>query len=549
MKQRHNNTDGFIIRRRPQGDLQHARPTLDSLQRNNREVPPKFLADVAQAAPDNKHTPVIARRAMHADASAPINAERITVDMVLEDPPKKGRAKKAKSMKPRPPLRKIIKWVAIALLIIGLGVGGYFGYKLLTTSGQIFQGNLVNAVFAPPKELKMDANGRSNVLLFGTSEDDPDHAGADLTDSIMVVSVDQTKKEAFMVSIPRDLYVNYGQACPAGYQGRINALFSCLKEKQDEAAGREALRQKVGEVLGLDIQYVVQLNYAALREVVDAVGGITVTIDSPDARGILDRNFDWDCPKGPYTCFNVKYPNGPANLNGKQALYLARARGASGNTYGLPQANFDREKYQRGILVALKDKAVSAGTLANPVAVNGILDTLGKNVRTNFDTEEIKTLVELAQKIDSANIKSVPLNDPEDPLVVTGNVSGQSIVRPAKGVSDFSEIQAVIKAHATGDTAAIEGAVIDVLNASGTAGVATKKADELKAAKLTIGSIDNAPQSLNTVPIQIYDVSDGSMPGTRKKLETLLGVTITAGAPAGVTTNADFIVIVGTPAQ
>lgn len=554
-KHQRNNTDGFIVRRRGQSDIL-PRPTLDSLGKNQ-GLPAHFLAPKKQEPhrAEAAGAPLVERRVMNDHSTAPIaqNTEPLTLDMSLNDTDKPTTDRKTKKQKaPRRPLpvKKIIKWAVIILLVSGIGLGAYFAYKLLATGGQIFNGNLVGAVFAPPKELKMDEYGRSNFLLFGTSEDDPEHGGADLTDSIMVASVDQKNKDVFLVSIPRDLYVNYGQACPAGYQGKINALYSCLKEQVDEAAGREALRKKVGEVLGLEVQYVAQVNYTALREVVDAVGGITVTIDSADPRGILDRNFDWDCPKGLYTCYNVKYPNGSAQLDGKHALYLARARGANGDTYGLAQANFDREKYQRAILVALKDKAVSAGTLANPVAVNGILDTLGRNVRTNFDTEEIKTLVKLAQEIQNNSIVSVPLNDAEGPLVTTGNVGGQSIVRPVKGIADFSQIQAVMKAHATGDVASLEKAVIDVLNASGEAGIATKKADDLRAQSLTVGNVANAPSSLNTAPLQVYDLTEGKMPGTRKKLESLFGVTVSTAKPEGVTTSADFVVIIGTnPSQ
>src|SRR5690606_34361933 len=127
-----------------------------------------------------------------------------------------------------------------------------------------------------------------------------------------------------------------------------------------------------------------------------------------------------------------KWPNGPARLNGDQALALARARNAAGG-YGLGGGNFDREQYQQKIILALKDKAASAGTLANPVAVSGILDALGDNVRTNFTAGEVKTLINLAGEIPTASIKRVSLVEPGKAVLTTGNVSGQSVVKPAAG--------------------------------------------------------------------------------------------------------------------
>lgn len=529
------NTDGFVIRQRSSGE-QAGRPTPGNTYR----LPDQFLVNPEKSK--SATTPGASDRSI-INAAQVGKHNKLKFDLDFQE--EKHKNKKNAHPKKRPPIKKILKWVSIGLLIAVLITAGYFIYRFFVTGSQIFQsGNIVNAVFAPPKELKMDENGRTNVVMFGTSEDDPGHDGADLTDSMMIVSADQKTKEAFLVSIPRDLYVDYKRACPAGYRGKINTLYSCVKGAEGEEAAQAALRQKVGEIFGLDIQYSVQLNYAALREAVDAVGGITVNIESDHPDGILDRNFDWDCPRGLYSCYNVKYPNGPAQLNGKQALYLARARGANGITYGLGNANFDRENYQRKILVALVSKASSAGTLANPVAVNALLETLGKNVRTNFDAEEIKTLISLARDIDTSKIASLVLNSSDGPLVITGSADGQSIVKPALGLFDYSALQAAVLAYATGDMASLEKASIDVLNASDQAGAAQNKAKIVTENKLKVNVVGDAPSAMDVAPIQIFDVSKDK-PGTRKKLESLFGVSAKDGAPTGVSTDADFVIVVG----
>lgn len=459
------------------------------------------------------------------------------IDAALNDISDKTHKKQRRSVN----FKKLFKQAAIVMAVVLVLIGGFVLVKAFLAGGRVFDGNLFAALINDGKPLQVDEYGRANILMFGTSEDDPDHDGADLTDSIMIVSVHAKNKDAFMVSVPRDLWVKYGQACSSGYEGKVNVVYLCGKEEGGQKAGAEMLKSTVAKNFGIDIQYYAQVNYTALRQAVEAVGGITVEIKSDDPRGILDRNFDWKCR---YQCYYVKWPNGPANLNGEQALALARARNASGG-YGLGGGNFDREQYQQKILVALRDKAMSAGVLANPIAVNGLLDSMGDNVRTNFEAGEIKTLVKLAQDVDAGKMKSLNLIDEAKPLVTTGPYNGQSIVRPVAGVYDYSEIKSFIKAHLSGNTGVLENAVIDVLNGSGVPGAAQKQADDLEEEGYTIGSVDNAPGTAVS-GVRLYDMTGGKLPATKSKLEKHFGVTAAKTPPEGVVTDADFVIIIGT---
>lgn len=340
---------------------------------------------------------------------------------------------------PRPSKRrKIIKRSLIALLVVALLIGGYTAVNVFNAFGNIFKENPLGALFAEP--LKTDQYGRSNILVFGTAEDDPGHPASDLTDSVIALSVDQKKKNAFMFSVPRDLWVDYGRRCPSGSAGKVNVVYSCVKSEGEDTA-QTALRNTVGEAFGMDFQYSVHLNYTAVRSAVDALGGITVTIESVDPRGVLDRNFDWRCR---YRCNLVKYPNGPVQLDGQQALYLAQARG-EGIGYGFPRGNFDREANQRKIILAMKQKATSIGFLANPLSVNKLLSSLGNNVRTNISGSEFKTLTGLIKDIPANNIESISIVDQKPALLTTGRgPDGSSIVRPVAGLYDYNDLQAFI---------------------------------------------------------------------------------------------------------
>lgn len=439
--------------------------------------------------------------------------------------------------------RKFIKRFLIALIALFVIGGIVLGVKFLLASGNIFKGNVLG--FVQSKELKMDANGRSNIVVFGTSEDDEggDHPGAFLTDSILIVSIDQKNNNAYSYSIPRDLWVDYGRSCVAGTEGRINVVFQCYSEDgKDEEAGALALKKVLSTVTGSEIHYYAHVNYSVVRDTVDAVGGVEVTIDSNDPRGILDRNFDWKCN---YQCYFVKYPNGPTGvMDGEHALALARARGASGNTYGLERGNFDREIHQQKIGKALIAKALSAGTLTNFGKVSNLIDAFGKNLRTNFETGEIRTLMQLAQDIPSGDIQSISLIDAEPAIFTTDNLYGQSIVRPVAGLKDYSEIAQYLRQQMSSDPVVREKPVLGVFNGSGVAGSAQSTADKLIAGGLSVPVVGNAPGT-NYPAYTVYDLTAGKKPKTAEKLATLYGVEIRATAPPFATTGLDFVIIVG----
>lgn len=462
---------------------------------------------------------------------------------------KKDKRRKKQGSKSK--VRRIIKWVLIILVIAGLCVGGYVLYKTLNAGNQIFKGSLLDIVQNQP--LKQDENGRSNILVLGTSEDDPGHQGANLTDSIMVLSIDQTNKNVYMMSLPRDMEVKYGMACNAGYQGKINEYFGCVGGATDNIEERRAALMKeagfIGGILGLDIQYGVNVNYTVMRELVAAVGGITVTIESRDPRGQMDANFDWKCGVGdrkvsraevlrrcPPSGHYIDYPNGPVNLDAEHALYLAQARGDTLN-YGFEQSNFDREKNQQKIVKAIREKAMSAGVLADFTKVSGILDALGNNLRTTFEAKEIRTLVGLAKDIQDKDIQSISFIDNDPPLF---NGSAQ----PTAGMYQFRDIQAFIKKKLSSNPVVREEAKVTVFNGSGTAGIGQKEADKLTAEGFTITKISNAPAGTYE-PVEVYQIGEG-MPGTKAKLESYFGVTVkTTAPPVNSAAGTNFVVIIG----
>ena len=301
---------------------------------------------------------------------------------------------------------KIIKRIVIIIIVVLLGIAGYLGVKALLASGKIFKGNPL-AIFTNKARLAEDKNGRTNILIFGTSGysmSENAWDGAMLTDSIMLVSIDQDKNNAYMISLPRDLYVKY--KCPAlgRTSGKLNEVFYCAYTKnKDEKAGAQALMSKVSEILGLNVHYYMHADWTALVQSVNAVGGVDVKIESTDRRGIYDSGT------------KLRFANGEiAHLDGEKALALARARNHNPGDYGLAGSNYDREKNQQKILAALQQKALAVGTILNPTSVNGLINSMGDNLISSFDTSHVQTLIGVASKLKLAEIKQLPFVGRQD---------------------------------------------------------------------------------------------------------------------------------------
>lgn len=352
------------------------------------------------------------------------------MDMQLPEEPKKRDWK------------KIFKRAAITLGVFVLLAGGWVGWKFVSNSAKIFGWNNLFGLFQHTT-LKGEDEGRVNILLAGNSADDPGHGGGDLTDSIMIMSVNTNDNTAFLLSVPRDLYVNI----PDHGYAKINEAYQ--DGEQDDFSesgyadgGMGLLEKTISQNFGISFHYYALVNYSALREGVNAVGGITVNIQSTDPRGLYDPSRDLTTGQA-----LVNLSNGQHTLNGQQALDLARARGDSYGSYGYGRSDYTRTENQRMILIALKDKVSSSSTLANPIKLGELFDSLGNNVKTDMKLAEVKRLFTVTKKIPSADITSASLNNGTDVILLTNytNRYGQSTLIPKAGIDDYSEIQQYVK--------------------------------------------------------------------------------------------------------
>jgi LCP family protein required for cell wall assembly len=337
-----------------------------------------------------------------------------------------------------PRTRKVIKRTLLTLLVILLIAGGWFGWKLYRDTSKLTGNNnplqLVAALW--PKAPKK-SDGRINILLTGFSKDDPGHDGAELTDSIMILSIDPDTQKAITLSVPRDLYVNI----PGYGYSKINAAYEYGKagkfsEIGYPKGGMGLLEKVIEQNFDITTDYYALINYTAFRDMVNAVGGVTLNIhsDNGDPRGVYD----------PYT--NLKLSNGKHKLNGQQALNLARSRGDGPGSYGIALSDYTRTQHQRQLLLAVKDKVGTGSLWLNPLKVIRLADALGANVKTDFKLNEMAGLYNATRNIPNKDITPIGLNDYKGKNLLGSYVTGdgQSALIPAAGVDDYSQIKAAL---------------------------------------------------------------------------------------------------------
>lgn len=318
------------------------------------------------------------------------------------------------------------RWFKIAtpIIILLIIAAGVFVWKTDSVLNKISKGGLLSSIAhslpGVTEQVMGEEDGRINVLLLGMRGADLPGGGT-LADTIMVASIAPKENKISMISIPRDLYVdNPGW----GNKTKINAVYAAGQENGKEQ-GLSDMKKVVGEVTGLPIHYGSSIDFAGFKQLVDAIGGVDITLANPFDEAVqfneprvcdsffTIRTGEWQnkiksthtvngakvsvkvpmyplctAPLDKLECGGTfKLPAGKQTLNGEQALCYARSRATSND--------FERAKRQQQIVQLVKEKMLSVGTLTDFNKLNGILASLSNNVRADMQPWEMKRIYDL----------------------------------------------------------------------------------------------------------------------------------------------------------
>ncbi len=222
--------------------------------------------------------------------------------------------------------------------------------------------NIVNSLKFNVISNQTDKN-KINILLIWRWW--ANHSWWNLTDSIILASIDLDKKIISMLSIPRDLYVKYDNA----RYGKINWLYvHHLDPAKWENEAMEYLKNKVSQITWEKIDYYVNIDFSWFKQVVDLLWWITV--DVPES--IAD--YSYPTPSWWYTTFILK--KWTWLIDWETALKYARSRHST--------SDFDRSLRQQRIISAIKTKMISEWYLKNPIKIKKMYNTISPYFSTDI---------------------------------------------------------------------------------------------------------------------------------------------------------------------
>jgi LCP family protein required for cell wall assembly len=226
-----------------------------------------------------------------------------------------------------------------------------------------------------------------DYVLMGSDSRDAANAGAGRSDTLMVLHLAADRKNAYLVSFPRDLYV----PIPDHGKNKINAAFAF--------GGPQLTVRTLQQLLGTRMDHVALIDFDGFIELTEQLGGVTVYNEhASESRG--------------YT-----FPQGTITLKGDQALAFVRER------YELPNGDLDRAERQRLVVKAILAKGLSRQTLADPAKFTGFVGGISRHLTIDdqlTDAEIRKTALSLRLTADDVHLLQAPISG-------FGTVDGMSI--------------------------------------------------------------------------------------------------------------------------
>lgn len=331
---------------------------------------------------------------------------------------------------------------------------------------------------------------RVNILLLGIAGGA--HDGASLTDTIMVASYNIKTKQAYLISVPRDLWL-------PSFKSKVNAVY---EQGLNQNNGLGLTKTVIGNILGLPIHYALRLDFNGFVKAIDAVGGVDVAVEKSfddynypiqgaedDLCGYTEKEIDvsteqaaqmgvspgkqkfFVSPDGViatesgkedlgakyFTCRyeHISFEKGVNHMLGAVALTYVRSRhGTNGEG-----SDFARSKRQEQVLTALRKKILSLETLTNPARISELVKTLGESLDTDISAKDALAIFKLIKDMDKTH--TIVIND----APVTGLPDGRKslLIHPSatdyggayvliSEDDDFSTVQNYVRKITSGET-------------------------------------------------------------------------------------------------
>jgi len=301
-----------------------------------------------------------------------------------------------------------------------------------------------------------------NTLLLGYAGGK--HEGTYLTDTIMILRVDPETKQSYLLSVPRDLWVSI-PITPQGKEAKINAAYAYgLDEEQfpsrdsaykGQAGALTLVKDVITATSGLRIDNTVAVDFSGFSRAIDQLGGVDIynPITFDDTEYPIEGKETDLCGKDeaqgleelktatsaaivfPCRYETISFQKGTIHVNGTEALKYVRSRHST--QYG---SDFSRSQRQRALLLAVKDKVLSLGSITK---LPDLFNTFSTYIHTDISVSDVAGLIPSLSEWSSYPITTIGLSDANILTQVTMK-DGQMALTPLDGTLKTSLIKTFI---------------------------------------------------------------------------------------------------------
>ena len=396
---------------------------------------------------------------------------------------------------------KMAKRLTVLTFLILLLTGALVTIWYKSTHSKIFVAHTKNAA-KPPDTIPQHFKDKTpfDILLLGYGGGT--HDGPYLTDSVLDVHVDPKAQKIFLLSIPRDLYVNIPTDTTTKTHMKINAAYAIglddamypnkLPDFAGSDGGGRLAEYMVSQVTGHPVDYFVGIDFSGFVKTIDTLGGVDINVQPafddpayPDEASASANcgHSDEDIKSftatvsaetdiwAYFSCRyqNVKFDAGPQHMDGQRALIYVRSRHSAQDG-----TDFGRAKRQRNLLVAVEEKVFSIGFISKVIP---FMSSLNDDVRTDLAPSDIQTLIQNAAALSKYQIISMALTD-QNYLTDSFSGGGLSILIPKDGQDNYTNIHTWIADAFAGIPEPVS-AVVQVANGTKTPGLAQAATNRL----------------------------------------------------------------------
>ncbi|MBU4482052.1 LCP family protein [Candidatus Parcubacteria bacterium] len=382
------------------------------------------------------------------------------------------------------------------------------------------------------EKLQGELDDRINFLLLG--QGGVGHDGPYLTDTIIFGSLKLSTNDVALISIPRDFYT---QIEDNGWL-KINTANS-IGETNNYPDGGSAYATKIlADTFDVPIHYWARIDFNAFEKIINDLNGIKVCLD----RGFEDQFY----PTDDHEYQTVTFDAGCQMMDGDTALKFARSRHGN-NGEG---SDFARAARQQKIILALKDKFFSFGTLTSPQKIYNLINTLSGHIQTNIELTEIPHFLKTAQNINPDNIKRLVLDNTTSGLLRDAYTEdGAYVLLPRTG--NLNEIRTLIKNIFILKDQSIKPVNVIILNGTKIEGWAMETEGYLQDLGFKVLSTQNSPQQTYEKTV-IYKIKDEYNKDALEILKNGLDANVTKFIPEFINKEnienydkAEFVVVLG----